>query len=434
MSDNFAELMAQMMAKVESLQATVEVQQAKIQQLEVGQGKAANSEGQAPTSRRKLLKKLAAGAGLVSVTGIAALASQSGTAYALPNFELNINNTSTTNTNLSGPGGNLPWSAPSIGLPVTLSVENTSGGNNAIAARGRDTSDSYGVYGAASFAVVGFAPASNGNINNPSRGMWGVGNVTGTYGVVAEYRGSANAAGSPFRIVPVAGSGATTLDPNSNSGNFAPASPSEPVFAPPSGGNHLQGEMMVDTGGNLHLCTTGGTPGTWVKLNRRINGLDNDVSILLNGVSITPSGQNLNLQIPANINLLPASVRIAATNGTTPPLNNPKLKATGATPIIGDSGTVQLQVTGGSIPAGAKGVVGTLTNVGATAGGNLRFWTAGIAPNAANLNIPGALPSLNLTASFVIPLDGAGKVYLGFGTGAIGAETGYVLDISGYWL
>jgi hypothetical protein len=69
--------------------------------------------------------------------------------------------------------------------------------------------------------------------------------------------------------------------------------------------------------------------------------------------------------------------------------------------------------------------------VRATAGGNLRFWIGG---TAANVNIPGALPSLNLTASFAIPLDNEGKVYLGFASGVIGAQCGYVVAISGYWL
>jgi hypothetical protein len=155
----------------------------------------------------------------------------------------------------------------------------------------------------------------------------------------------------------------------------------------PTGGNHLAGEMLTASNGQLYYCTASGTPGTWVKLTE-------------------------------NISLLPASVRVAATtnvSGGTRPL----LTAQGPTPVIGNSSTTQIQITGvGGIPAGAKGCVGVLTNVGATGGGNLRFWTGGAAPNSVNLNIPGALPSLNLSASFSIPLDVNGRVYLGFGTGA----------------
>jgi hypothetical protein len=135
---------------------------------------------------------------------------------------------------------------------------------------------------------------------------------------------------------------------------------------------------------------------------------------------------------PPNVNLLASPVRVAATIS---PLSATPLKATAATPAIGNTSTVQISIGGANgIPAGSKGVVGVLTNVGATAGGNLRFWTGGTAPNAANLNIPSALPSLNLTASFAIPLDANGKTYLGFGSGAVGATCGYVVDISGYWL
>jgi hypothetical protein len=183
--------------------------------------------------------------------------------------------------------------------------------------------------------------------------------------------------------------------------------PADSGTSAPTTGTHLAGELYVASNGQLFYCTTGGTPGTWVNLS-----------------SPTPP--------PANINLLAATVRVAATTnigGT-----NALLIAQGATPVIGNSSTAQLQIAGANgIPAGAKGVVGVLTNVGATGGGNLRFWTGGTAPNAVNLNIPSALPTLNLSASFTIPLDGTGKTYLGFGT-ATGTQTGYVVDVSGYWL
>jgi hypothetical protein len=194
------------------------------------------------------------------------------------------------------------------------------------------------------------------------------------------------------------------------SGGLAPLRlvPSGSANAPTSG-THQAGELYVDNAGKLFFCTVAGTPGTWVNLS---------------------SGGGTNL--PPNINLLPNAVRVAATIA---PFTATKLTATGATPKIGDSSTVQISIGGtNTIPANAKGVVGVLTNVAATAGGNLRFWTGGTAPNVSNLNVPGALPSLNLTASFAIPLDSAGKVYLGYGTGAVGAQCGYVVDISGYWL
>jgi hypothetical protein len=83
------------------------------------------------------------------------------------------------------------------------------------------------------------------------------------------------------------------------------------------------------------------------------------------------------------------------------------------------------------IPAGAKGVLGVLTNVGCTGGGNLRLWAGGTAPDATNLNIPGAFPSLNLSTNFIAPLSSTGKIYLGIASG-VSIECGYVVDIVGY--
>jgi hypothetical protein len=167
-----------------------------------------------------------------------------------------------------------------------------------------------------------------------------------------------------------------------------------------------------------------------------LNGLNGGLNLVgVGGLTVTPAGSNITLSVPANINLLPATVRVAASIGSSPPLNNPKLTSIGATPVIGNNSTQQLTVAGvGGIPAtGVKGVTGVLTNVGATAGGNLRFWTAGTAPDAANLNVPAALPALNLSASFAIPVDATGKVYLGFANSIPGSQCGYVFDITGYW-
>jgi hypothetical protein len=222
----------------------------------------------------------------------------------------------------------------------------------------------------------------------------------------------------------------------------------------PTTGIHSKGEFVVsnESGNayNLYFCTQGNetTVGTWVRLNQPYTAGTNiaisprnpdgtfTISATVPPAPVTSvNGQTGVVVIPSaapNVNLLATPVRVAATIA---PLNAPPLKATAANPATGNSSTVQITIGGtNGIPAGVKGVVGVLTNVGATAGGNLRFWTGGTAPNVANLNIPSAMPSLNLTASFAIPLDANGKTYIGFGTGAIGATCGYVVDISGYWL
>jgi hypothetical protein len=139
-------------------------------------------------------------------------------------------------------------------------------------------------------------------------------------------------------------------------------------------------------------------------------------------LSINPSG--------SQIILLPNSVRVASTIGTT----TPKLKAVGATPTNSGTSTIEITVAGtNGIPADATGIVGVLTNVACTAGGNLRFWIGTTVPNSVALNVPGAVsPVLNLSANFIAPLDANGKVKLGYGTGAIGAECGFVVDVAGY--
>jgi hypothetical protein len=79
----------------------------------------------------------------------------------------------------------------------------------------------------------------------------------------------------------------------------------------------------------------------------------------------------------------------------------------------------------------AKGILGTLTNVGCTGGGNFRFWAGTTVPNAANLNVPSANSALNLSASFVAPVAADGKFSLGLGSGEA-IKCGYVVDITGY--
>jgi mannan endo-1,4-beta-mannosidase len=133
-----------------------------------------------------------------------------------------------------------------------------------------------------------------------------------------------------------------------------------------------------------------------------------------------------------SLNLLPTSHRIAQTISPSDPNHRPKLAAQGTTPQTGNVSTIQISAWGqGGIPANATGIMGVLTNVGCDNGANFRFWTGATAPNAANLNVPGAFPQLNLSTNFVAPLDNEGKVYLGIGSGAA-AICGFVVDIVGY--
>jgi hypothetical protein len=130
----------------------------------------------------------------------------------------------------------------------------------------------------------------------------------------------------------------------------------------------------------------------------------------------------------SDLNLLSETVRV---NSTLPPQNNQPLTAGGTVPANPSS---ILEITGANangIPAGAKGILGVLTNVGCNAGGNFRFWTGATPPNAANLNIPGAFPTLNLSTGFAAGLDDTGKVKMGLGSGQ-SARCGFVVDVVGF--
>lgn len=131
-----------------------------------------------------------------------------------------------------------------------------------------------------------------------------------------------------------------------------------------------------------------------------------------------------------NVTLLPAPVRVAiatpgsgtllAANGANAPANPPA------------ASSVSLAIGGtNGIPATASGVVGVLTNISCTGGGNFRFWTGTTVPNAVNLNVPGAQSSLNLSTNFTTQLDATGNVNLGL-AGTPTTQCGYAVDVIGF--
>lgn len=180
----------------------------------------------------------------------------------------------------------------------------------------------------------------------------------------------------------------------------------------PAVAGHKVGEFFVDKNGDIYYAVgAGGNTEGW----RKLAGADT----------------------AGSLHLLPAAVRVAATFSSSAQAQvNSKLIATGAAPGNPPaSSAVAIPVTGiGGIPTGAKGVVGVLTNVGATSGGNLRFWTGTTVPDAVNLNITGGLGTPpNLSVSFSIALDSAGKVNLGYGS-VPNSQCGYAVDVTGYYL
>jgi hypothetical protein len=439
MSDfNSEEALVKILEVVDNLQgqlskqkAVIEYQQNEINQLKAAQTVAINSvtsQSDKPQSRRKLLKRMAVVA-MGATAATTALATTTGEANA--SAIGTVAGASNTVFGLTAaPNGITPYAPPAgrfglVGItdPTNLPANHSSAGvfghsNTATGVFGNSNS-SFGVHGKSNTNVGIFGQSET------STGV--VGNSFLSYG--GSFVGSkADLFLNPFRTTGI-----------------------------PTTGLHFQSELLASAmnGSDTHLyyCTKGdGTGvGTWVRLNQPYTAGNNitisprnaDGTFTISATGSAAPVTSVNGQTgavvltippaaPPNINLLPSPVRVAATLA---PFNAPLLRATAVTPATGNSSTVQVTIAGtNGIPAGAKGVVGVLTNVGATNGGNLRFWTGGNAPAVANLNIPGAMPSLNLTASFAIPLDAAGKTYLGFGTGAVGATCGYVVDVSGYWL
>jgi hypothetical protein len=127
--------------------------------------------------------------------------------------------------------------------------------------------------------------------------------------------------------------------------------------------------------------------------------------------------------------LLPATIRLArvevgaglVSEGQTPQNPASAVKSSASIAVRGVAG----------IPTDTKGVIGVLTALNCTGGGNLRFWTGTTVPNAANLNIPGSIKP-NVSTSFVAALDANGKLSLGLGS-AVGVRCGYQIDIVGYF-
>jgi hypothetical protein len=316
------------------------------------------------------------------------------------------------------------------------------------------TGSNYGVFGQANSSagrgVGGFATATSGDTygvigsseSTSGRGVYGlVANITGTtfgvygqsispdgrgvYGKGGKYGAEFESTNVPLHLIAGATAGA------------------------PIAGNHVKGELYVASDGALFYCTADGTPGTWVRLS---NGLvaggnvtltpnaDGTTTLAATGGVASVNGQTgaVNLAF-SNVVFLTNPIRVvASTNsgGTAALLTSDGSGTPNASfQAFQISGVI---VNGLSVPAGAKGIIGSLTSVGASTAGNLRLWATGATPPTVNtLNVPlnsASGKGFNLTTAFTVALSNDGKVSIGYSNGTAGSNCGFSIDVVAYIL
>jgi hypothetical protein len=166
----------------------------------------------------------------------------------------------------------------------------------------------------------------------------------------------------------------------------------------PTTGTHSKGELFVDGDGTLFLCTTSGTPGTWV-----------------------------NLSTGSNLVTLSTPARVYDSRIGQQPSTGPKSQITNGT-------TVSIDVTGpkagggtSGVPSGATAVLGNLTLINGPNTVFLTVFANGTMPPAtSNINaLGGQVIANNFTSQ--IGTSNQISVKCGFG------PTDFIIDIFGYY-
>lgn len=336
-------------------------------------------------------------------------------------------------------------SAGNVGSGVT-NLNGVVGGVNLVGANGITITPSG--------QTITIGNIAGGTVVNSIKGLTGAVNVVGTNGVnVTAASGTLTIAGGG-----AGGGGVTSLNGKNGvltlqagTGVTLDTSASNAITINATGGgggasgvtslNGKGGTLTLQAGTNVNLDTSD----------------PNAITINAAGgvASVNGKGGALNLQAGAGIALdtsTPNAITINSTAGAASSvtfLNSPirvalVLPGTPNSLTSDDSGTPNktfkdVQITGVSIngvavPAGAKGIIASLTSVGATSSGNLRLWpSGGTPPNANTLNIPGKPDGtgFNLTSTVVAGLGTGGKLSIGF-SGANSANCGYAIDVIAY--
>lgn len=150
---------------------------------------------------------------------------------------------------------------------------------------------------------------------------------------------------------------------------------------PPRAGNHVVGEVFVDSAGEHYICAGAGTPGLWRKVATGAPGFS------------AHSG---------SINFLASPVRIWDSRGGAP--------LAARTSVDLQIAGVKDRVSGIGVPMGAVGVMGNVTVTQTVApGGFLALYPQGSpAPATSNINWFGA--NQNLSTAAIVGLSASGKI------------------------
>jgi hypothetical protein len=187
--------------------------------------------------------------------------------------------------------------------------------------------------------------------------------------------------------------------------------PASGAAGPPATGTHSQGEVFVDSAGNVYVCTAGGAPGTWQRMVPAAPGYNN-----LDAAGLGTAG---------SLNLLTVPIRAFDTTVSDPPAD--KTRASGPL-VAGSTTTISLtgyKVDGIAVPLRSVGVIANLTARNASGPGTLTAYQAGSkVPVPPTLSFAGDTTVATLC---IVGISSAGKMSIK----ATGATDCYV-DVVGF--
>lgn len=241
--------------------------------------------------------------------------------------------------------------------------------------------------------VAGSGTAVKGFVNDGSTTIGVHGVTVNTVGVQAE----ATASGG-IGLHAVAPTTAIAARVQGRFRQVAAASPGAPSFSPSS-----IGEQWRDSNGDMWICATTGTPGTWRKV-----------------VAQHPNFPSAG----GSVNFLLNPIRILDTRpSSTAPQNNGLSPLTANTDLVVDISTIAVGSV--QVPSGATGIIGNLTAVPLASNGFMTLWAENVAlPGTSNLNFRAGV---NIANSFVCALSPAGKVRV-----RASVSTNVLLDVVGF--